>query len=249
MIAEALEWLTTPCPRWARRNGYLGESIAIRHRARRCAAHWSEHQANTRAAILRAAASLIHHDHVLVLGAGACLDVPLADLASRFAKVTLIDAVRSRGLKLPGNARYLTRDIHGVMEALSAGRDDRGAPLANLDRADLTVSVNLLSQLPRLPIRAMRRQGLIAEAECETAAHQIMDEHVRDMTAREGARLIIADARHRLMDNVGNLLRERDIADAVGLTNPLESWVWPVAPPGERGDGLVEESTVGVWHL
>lgn len=249
MILEALEWLTTPCPRWARRHGYLSESIAIRHRAKRCAVCWSAHQGNTRAAILRAASAVARREHVVILGAGACLDVPFEELAERFAQVTLVDAVRSRGPRLPPNARYITMDVHGAMEALAAGREDRGAPLVDIEPSDLTVSVNLLSQLPRLPIRAMLRRGLIDEAERESRAIAIMTEHVDDMAARKGARLIIADARHRVVDPAGNVLEERDIAGPAGLPAPTKSWIWPVAPPGERGDGLAEESTVGVWHL
>ena len=43
MFAEALEYLITPAEPWARKLGYLKESIAIRARPRRCRSDWAEH--------------------------------------------------------------------------------------------------------------------------------------------------------------------------------------------------------------
>jgi hypothetical protein len=249
VILEAIEWLITPCPPWARRYGYLAESIAIRHRARRCAAHWAAHQANTRNAILRGAGTAPARDHAVILGAGPCLDVPVGDLADLFGEVTLVDAVRPRGLRLPRNVRYRMMDVHGAIDALASGRPDRGAPLDALAPSDLTVSVNLLSQLPRLPLRALRKRSRIDAANAARVSARIMTEHVRDLSTRTGARLMISDAEHRLHRPDGSVATANDIAGQAGLPAPLETWIWPVAPPGERGDGLVEETTVGVWVL
>ena len=52
MIAEALEWLATPCPLYVRRLGLLSESIAISARHRRCREAWVPHLEQSRYLIL-----------------------------------------------------------------------------------------------------------------------------------------------------------------------------------------------------
>jgi hypothetical protein len=249
LIAEALEYLTTPCPAWARRLGYLSEAIAIRHRARRCRGAWAAHLAATRDAILRHAPA--QAAEITVLGAGLCHDVPVKALATRCQRLTLVDAVRLRGgPRLPSNARYMTLDVHGAAEALHAGRPLRpraASPLTGFAAAEVTFSVNLLSQLPLLPVRALRRRGM-TPAEADAEAARIMAEHVDDLRALPGRAVLIADAERRTLDPEGKIRTER-LAAAAGLPAPTESWLWPVAPPGETGDGSAMETTVGVWIL
>lgn len=251
MILEALEYLTTPCPPWARRFGYLSESIAIRHRARRCRAAWEPHLAATRDAILRHTPSGV--GEIVVLGAGLCHDIPLAMLADRCRRLTLVDAVRPRfGPRLPPNARYLAMDVHGAAVALHDGRDPwpRGpSPLKTFADADIVLSVNLLSQLPLLPLRVMRRRGLLeTPRDAVEAERRILRDHVADLREMRGRVVLIADARRTRRDTLGHSETDRP-ADDAALGPPLESWVWPVAPPGEAADGSRLETTVGVWVL
>ncbi|MBO6836613.1 MAG: hypothetical protein JJ878_05740 [Alphaproteobacteria bacterium] len=250
MILEALEYLTTPCPPWARRLGYLSEAIAIRHRARRCAGAWADHQRHTKAAIL---------DHVpkdcgtaVILGAGQCLDVPLPDLAARCEQVILVDAVRLRGLRLPENADYRPMDVHGVAEKLYLGTslwDRTDNPLREFDEADYVVSVNLLSQLPILPLRAMARRGLSTPIFEHGLSGQIMRDHVRDLKSLAAKSILIADARRITRDRKGAVVDDENLAAQALLPTPNVSWHWPIAPEGERHDGSTIEAQVGIWVL
>lgn len=244
MILEALEWLTTPCPRWARSLGYLSEAIAIRHRARRCEDAWAPHRANSKAAILKHCPKSCRE--VVVLGAGLCLDVPVAELAVRAGRLTLVDAVRLRGVRLPPNARYLCRDAHGVAASLHDGRplDVRTAPLAEFATADVVVSVNLLSQLPLRPIRTIRARGQETPGFEHGFATRVMRDHVADLQQHPGRAILIADAERR-HPATGEAVDLRTMAK---LSEPLETWTWPVAPPGEDPAGPLE-TTVGVWVL
>jgi hypothetical protein len=147
MILEALEYLATPCPPWARSMGYLGEAIAIRHRARRCKKAWEAHQKNTRQAILSHGPD--QAGHMIILGAGLCLDVPVRDLCARTGKLTLMDAVRLRGVSLPAGCDYVCRDVHGASERFyrEGTFAGRASPFSDFPQEAAVISVNLLSQL------------------------------------------------------------------------------------------------------
>ena len=245
MILEAVEHLTTPCPRWARSLGYLGEAIAIRHRARRCRAAWAPHQEKTKAAILAHCPERC--GEIVVLGAGLCLDVPVEALSARADRLTLVDAVRLRGLRLPANTRYLCRDIHGLADALHAGTpmDVRPDPLADFRTASAVLSVNLISQLPILPVRAMRgRAPLGFEA---ALAGRMMRDHVADLMSHRGRAILIGDARRRHYGPGGRLADAVSVQTQASLPDPRQSWTWSVIPPGELSDGMTVETTVGVW--
>src|SRR5579871_6065867 len=97
MFAELIEYAITPCPRYARRMGYLYEAVAIRARAARCRAAWAPHQERTRALLRRSLARCPRRRKAVVLGSGACLDVPLAELAAAFGEVVLVDVVHPLG--------------------------------------------------------------------------------------------------------------------------------------------------------
>ncbi|MDF1750965.1 MAG: hypothetical protein P1V34_19050 [Alphaproteobacteria bacterium] len=220
--------------------GYLTEAIAIRHRARRCRADWQPHQANTKAAILSAAHAYGPLPEITILGAGLCLDVPVDELSHLTDRLTLIDAVRLRGIRLPKNVRYLCMDVEGSAVALHSGKLASETPLADFDGPGLIVSVNLLSQLPLIPNRWSD----------DTALNQrIVHRHVQSLRDHKGPTLLIADAVRWTLDMKGAVLLQEDIAQSAGLPSPEQTWRWPIIPAHEAGKGPRIESDVGVWWL
>jgi hypothetical protein len=240
MILEALEYLTTPCPKWARDMGYLRESIAIRHRARRCRPDWAQHQANTKSAILSVAQEMGHVPEIILLGAGLCLDIPINALSSLTERLTLVDAVRLRGLRLPKNARYLCMDVEGSATALHAGERPSANPLNGFQGPGLIVSVNLLSQLPLIPCRWATEPALQQE---------ILHRHVQSLRDHKGPSLLIADAMRWTLDQAGTVISQDNIAQAAGLPAPSQTWRWPLIPAHEAGAGPRIETDIGVWAL
>jgi hypothetical protein len=168
MLAEALRWLLTPCPKTARCLGHLAESVAIESRARRCQAAWAPHLQHSREALLASASHCEQHRVALVLGSGPLLDVPLAELAARFEAVWLVDLVHPLvarwQVRLYPNVRLIEHDVTECLGDLISGPPldlDRLAgrvPRRFLDepRIDWVASLNLLSQLPYLPGRWLR---------------------------------------------------------------------------------------------
>jgi hypothetical protein len=93
MLRELFDILRVKCAPGARALGLAHEAVAIAARHRRAGASWRPHLEASRAAILRGAARCKKHRRVLVIGAGACLDVPVAELAEIFSEVFLADVV------------------------------------------------------------------------------------------------------------------------------------------------------------
>ncbi|HBM13559.1 MAG TPA: hypothetical protein DD390_12765, partial [Rhodospirillaceae bacterium] len=122
---------------------------------------------------------------ITILGAGLCLDIPVQDLSPLTDRLTLVDAVRLRGVRLPQNARYLCQDIEGSATALYAGKAPPDRPLVDFQGPGLLVSVNLLSQLPLIPTRW---------SDDPLLGHRILQRHVQSLRDHTGPALLIADA-------------------------------------------------------
>jgi hypothetical protein len=252
MILEALTYLTTPCPYYLRRLGYLGELIGIAARHRRCRAAWAEHLANSRAVIEEAIALTPGRARAVVLGSGLLADVPLAALAAAFAEVVLIDLVHLRATRrlVRGyrRVRLVEADVTGILEPLARAPLSLPAPRATLGidaEADLVVSANLLSQLPILPIVWLDRQralGAALSAEAIVAyGRALIEDHLALLGRLPGVVALTTDV-ERLnfaADRPDALPLEREDA-LLGATLPWSgrSWIWRIAPAPELGPGL-----------
>src|SRR5580704_10230849 len=93
MVLDVLDRLLTPCPRPVRALGYLREAIGIYGRFRRCRDYWREHIERCRFIIQNGLSRCSERRKAVVLGAGLLHDVPLAELASSFREVLLVDIV------------------------------------------------------------------------------------------------------------------------------------------------------------
>lgn len=232
MLAEALEYLLTPCQAPARRLGLLAEAVAIGARHRRCRQAWRPHLERCRAAILEAAGRCRNHGTALVLGSGPLLDVPVEVLAQRFARVVLADAVhplaarwRVRGLR---NVRLDARDVTETWGDVLLGRlPGRRRLTRYLDLApDLVVSANCLSQLPLLPMRRLEALGLEGP-ELETFRRGVLQDHLDWLRRFPGVTLLLADT--AWPDGPHG----QDPLPGLDLPPPLASWTWTVAPRPE----------------
>jgi hypothetical protein len=242
VLREAWDWLTTPCPPWARRAGLLSESVAIQARARRCAAAWAPHQARCCDAIR---AAVRPGETVAILGSGPCGDVPLEDLAGRGARVRLVDAVhpwavRRRVRRLQG-IQLITADLTGCAAVLAdgAGPVILPTPVAPDWQAlggacDLAISVCVLSQLAPLALARAWPRGIAGGDEAAARfTRDVVWNHLR-LLASAPRMLLLSDLPPDEPDPCGHL----------GL--PRMAWGWAVAPPGEDGP-LPQVHPVRVW--
>lgn len=272
MLAEALNYLTLDGPAYCRQMGFAGEIVAIRARYGRCRKHWAPHLAASRQAILKSVDACETRDRVVVMGAGWLLDVPLRELSEAFREVVLLDLMRPAATRLRlalghyRNVRFITHDVTGIManlrDKVEGARQHRTAldltplhsggppalpgPAAD---ADLTLSVNLLSQLPVVPRHYIEKRlpsGLQPpEPELENFLRALVEGHVAMLGALRGRRTMICDYSETI-HQPGSPPEVHSAVEDVDLPAPSGGWDWHVAPPGELDDGVSIVNQVGV---
>lgn len=224
MFLDLALWLATPAPWRHRRLGYVRESVLLSARARRCRRAWAPHAARARAAVLVACADLARRREVVVLGSGPLADVPLAELAVAFERVVLVDAVH------PLSARRVARRFPQV-RLVAADLTGAGDPVGALCRgADLTVSANLLTQLPVVPVDRHETRGLPLP---ERLGAEIVAGHLAALGRLAGRVCLVTDTEQREEDRGGRVTGRLDLLFGVALPPPPLSWDWELAPFGE----------------
>jgi hypothetical protein len=263
VIAKLIRRLTTTCPRPARELGLLREHEDIAQRHAKVRAAWAPHLAESRKVILEVAARCPRRERALVIGAGDCLDVPVAELAELFREVVLADIVTSAEVKrwarrLPDRVRGVNWDASGALAALAAvratvaahaapeifARADPGPPPGG--EADLIVSANCISQLGLVPAHSLPAhatdQGL--PDRCAKAAAR---RHLAWLAQRPGVRLLLADAARYDIGPDGKQLKKETLHERFGLPKPDRTWRWNLAPIPEWSLDFHRVHDVGAW--
>ena len=221
MLPELFTYLTTPCPPYVRKMGYLREAIGLKCRYKRHPARWQPHLERTRQCILSAAGKCGNRGKVVVLGSGFLLDVPLDELSAMFRDVVLIDIVClpeiRRRIKRYGNVRFLLGDVTGIAETLyknvSCGRRELpfAAPvLPEIDKdTGLVISLNVLSQLVVVPrIYALKKLPEIDQDRVASWCRRIIEAHYAFLASMTCNVCLIADYRYSKHDGSGRITRK-----------------------------------------
>ncbi|MDQ7833417.1 MAG: hypothetical protein RDU30_16935 [Desulfovibrionaceae bacterium] len=261
MLRECVEWLLTPTGWAARRMGLLRESVAMGARSRRCSAAWGPHVRRCREAMLQAAQGCAGRRTVVVCGSGYCHDVPVAQLAGMFGRVVLADVVhplRTRWMvRRYGNVRLAEVDLTGMLHNVGtwrAGLDvETIRPVAPSGLTalgpDLTISANVLSQLP-LPVMTRLMQLGHGEAETAQVCRRIVQAHVDWLEGLPGVKCLITDTVSRDMDGDA-VLDETDLLYGMELAQGGEAWTWALAPRPEvsRRFDRIRQVAALTWPL
>lgn len=249
MLSEWLAYLRTDCPPQARQLGYLRESIGIRARYRRCRTAWQPHLENSKAALLASLDACDDFRTALVFGSGLLLDIPLAELAARFEQVWLVDLVHlpeiRRATQCYPNVRCLSHDATGFLDKLddlAPGNLELPPPQRFLDEPEIdwVASVNLLSQLPLLPLAWLRgRFPGIAENEWEKWEEKLLHQHLNYLAAFGKPACLLADAEQTTISANGEILEHNDFGGLLDdWGQPLSNWRWDIAQVGEIAPGI-----------
>ena len=191
MLSELFTYITTRCPRYVRRMGYLSEAIGLKCRYKRHLDSWRHHLEKTRQFVLFAASKSQRREKVIILGSGLLLDVPLETLSSMFREVVLIDIVClpevHRCIKGYDNVRFLQQDVTNIAGTLYQnilyGRHelpsaDPVLPEIGKDTG-LVISLNILSQLTVVLRKyALKKLTGIATDHVEAWCRQITESHM-----------------------------------------------------------------------
>jgi len=256
MIVEWIRHRLTPAPRALRDMGYLRELIAIDSRRRRNRRAWTPHLRATQGTILDCAARLDRWEQVVVVGAAQTADIPLDLLALLFRRVVLVDLmflprVRLSALRMSSVALEPC-DVTGVVEAVRTLPQGEPVPethpaIPEIERADLIVSCNVLSQLPLLPCRWLeRRHGTEPEA-LEPFRRRLIADHLRVLSGAPCPVCLITDTERQVIAG-GQTVESMDLLHGVEPRVEGETWWWPIAPrPEESWTHDVRHRVVGGW--
>jgi hypothetical protein len=241
-MLDFLDRLLTPCPWHVRAMGYLREAIGIRRRYRRCKADWREHIDRCREIILRAAAKCERRRKAVILGSGLLHDVPFAELTATFREVVLVDIVhplrsrfRTRSFK---NLRRVRADLTNTVANLYRVSDEPEKPLPtaapdlflNDPEVDLTVSLNLLSQLPCMPLDYLAIHRAHTQNVMEEYARGVIRAHLDYLARLPGRVVLITDVERLKIDMMRRVVERKDLLFGLTLPKPGEEWEWRLAP-------------------
>ena len=254
MFTEVYEWLTTSCPRDARKLGYLQESIAIRARYKRHRTRWQPHLDASKSVIRAAMEGPGNKRMAVILGSGALYDVPLDALARTFERVELVDIVHPKEARQIAaaypNVTFRNEDISGTSQTLAA-MPRRAAeaprvgalPILTSD-TDLVVSVNLISQLAEIPQARLQARTDITDGDRRSFATEIVRRHVQWLSALKCRVCVISDIERHYVDQNGTQLEPWDSLHGVALPESGTDWLWDLAPAGECHPELAIQTTV-----
>ena len=220
-------------------------SLEVEARYKRCASHWAEHLKRTRAVILRAALLTVRRRKAVILGAGLLHDIPLAELSELFEEVCLLDVVHSRSCQtrasLFANVRCVRADVTGTAAHLVQVRKN-GGPLQQIEpvlfgddaRLDLTVSVNLLSQLGCAPAAFLAASH--APEAIRSFQRHLVEAHLAYLRRLPGHTALVTDvawSSRPLRRNDTHPEGRREVLHQVPLPPAAETWDWLIAPAPE----------------
>ena len=254
MITEFVESLLTPAPRWAKRMGFLDEAIAIEARARRCQEAWAPHQRETKDAVLDAVSACENFRTALIVGSGACLDIPLPELATIFQRVMLVDIVHPLKSGKHGwdNVVQVVMDITGQMEALYHHPNvlpEMSVPVSFHDDTDIdcVLSVNLASQLPIMPLKYLEQKRSHNEDELERFTENLLAAHFTWLSGFQCSTALICDKTWERLDASGKVVEVNDPLYGHLSQKTTREWDWDVAPIHETGTEFSRRNRVGYW--
>ncbi|MGV8936226.1 MAG: hypothetical protein ACOH2J_03825 [Allorhizobium sp.] len=242
MILEILNFLATwPLTAPAQRRA-IKASVSLWSRAGRCASAWALHEENSQNAVLGAMARTTQHRTAVVLGSGLLRDVPIKTIARHFDRVVLVDLVHLASVRLWlrakgfGNVEMIGRDLSGYDRLKAGHAPDPLAFLRDMADVDLVVSANLLSQLgcgvrSRLSLEP-------AGGMPEDTPERLVRAHLDGLAQLSATICLITDISYQRLDAQGQVLEAEDLLCGVAAPRARQSWSWPVAPPGEEGDGV-----------
>ncbi len=253
MLAEVFEYLLTPVARPLRAN--LRSAIGIRSRARRLSRTWAPHLQKTQHVLMHEMQQCQGRNTAIILGAGLHHDIPVAELASAFKKVLLVDIVHPAFSALP---LMLHRNVHRVHLDLN-GRlnlDPRSghllgqthlqlAPsLPSLPACDFLASVNVASQL------ALDGPAEGDESDSGQNPLALIQRHLTEMRSHSAERKAFLSDRwiYRTPSvETGEATSVEDALHGVKLRTPDHEWEWNLAPLGEISDCISVRCTVNAW--
>ncbi len=256
MLWEAWQYLKTqPTQKYAKEMGYLKESIAMAARAKRCAAEWQIHYEYCKTAIMQAAQKVSKRRKVVIFGAGSLNDIPLKELSSVFIEVVLVDLVflenaRKQAQEIK-NVTLVEMDVTDSLPVIYSGESTATTPSQWLDdrQVDLVVSLNLVTQLPLIPVRWLMDKYNLENQAANILGKQLIFSHLMYLKQFDALICLIADREGVEFNRQGKEIDRYDPWWDIEPPSADYTWQWEVVPLGEGEKGICRKNTVGVSFI
>ena len=138
----------------------------------------------------------------------------------------------------------VTDDVTGVLDAVSRGElaSPRSYHLIDDPEVDLVVSLNLLSQLPVIPVRSL--DGRAAPEPLAAMAQDLVRSHLADLARSRASTLLVSDVERVVVGRDGREVERGSlIADLPEPAHDREWW-WDIAPAPEADPETSERRRV-----
>ncbi len=242
VLRPIVDHLTTWLPASTRAMGYVREISGIRRRYLRVKDHWADHVEHCRAVIRQGMALAPQRRKAVILGAGLMHDLPLEELCQQFREVVLVDiyhpfASRWQTRHFP-NLRRVTADITNTVAEAYRVAWDKDEPLPTAEptlfhddpEVDFTASVNLLSQLPCMPMTYLLNQNTHAPVKVMAYVRLLLFAHMDYLRKLPGVVTLITDVQRLKYTLMNQLVERKDLFFDVPAPSGGEEWVWRLAP-------------------
>ncbi|NOZ66369.1 MAG: hypothetical protein GXP00_07730 [Alphaproteobacteria bacterium] len=246
MIFEAIQHILTPAGKEVKALGYVREAIAIEARYKRCRTAWASHLEKCHQHIITAAERRAPNSTIMIIGSGALHDVPMAALSAynlNLVDIVHLPKVRRRYRNDP-NVTFLEQDVTGLALPMYQNGTALGMP-PSLPKADLVISLNILSQLPLNLIKYAEKHSIPLP---DGFARSVMTDHLALLKTIAPHALIIGD-RERHYKKGETLVEIETALPDIDLPEPMETWPWHIAPEGELDKDISLIHQVGCWPL
>ena len=255
MLLEAWQYFRTkPRLPFAKSMGYVTEAIAMQQRAKRCQTEWQSHYQHCQNAILNFTETLNSKTTLVIIGAGSTQDIPLKQLSEQFEKVLLVDIVflqhARNAIKPFNNIELLELDItNSVLNAFEGNLSlNLSDAFTKNSKMSAVISLNLITQLPLLPLKWLQNQKVLtSEEQALIYAQTMIKHHLKYLQTFPNA-LLIADKCGRSYQN-NRCVDEHDPWWDLLPPEFAEEWQWKLIPEGEVEKGYSQIHTVGVVTL
>src|SRR5262245_8651123 len=225
--------------------GFPAEVAGVRGRYLRRKAEWSEHLEKSRSVIIRGAQRAVQKRKAVILGGGLLHDVPLAELAAMFREVLLVDLIH------PLSSRWQTRKLRNVHRVTADVTDtiaaayriawDADKPLPKSEpklflddpEVDFAASVNLLSQLPCMPMAYLNGQAVHSKDAIKEYARDLIRAHLAYLHRMPGRVALVTDFERLKIAPSGEVVERSDLFFGVPWPDRGEEWEWKLAPSPE----------------
>lgn len=214
------------------------EGIITRHLRER--GGWNPHLENTKQAILSAAKNK-QKGTVYVLGSGWLLDVPIAELATDFKQVVLVDIFHPRQIteriRQWPNVSCVTLDISGAVEIIYDLLKEKKSIATDIvfdfslldlwknQEPDFVVSVNLLNQLDILISDYLRNKTTLSQIDLQQLKYKIQQHHLQQLPRHKTC--LITDYEELIYLQSGQLERSNKLVFVdVPKSADAQYWQW-----------------------